>query len=857
MLLVLLFSLFFNLCFASTTNYLRITKNDKDPLAFNIKVGGVKYFENDQKVLDMGTVYTFPFERRYEDTVAVVFSEYSDYPGLFVIDSHENNTYFDSSSQEFYIINQCSMPVCDLKIEEFGNWEWYRAGRNTAKSSASIYINGEDKRIRIADGSHTIKIKKDDVIKIETVPVIYPIGLTFTTTVKGISQGAPIDWFNSNLATQMLIPSYYFSSPLNGVTLFEGTKAPIELVSYPEDRNIEVHLHCNGEFIEKKSIKSNGEKTKTAFMIPNRRDGQICKFTNGGLNSVYFTISSQTPKSITFAAPKSGSTFTAGTFASIKLITQPESLANFTVKLSCDSMSMTRLIRSNELDELFFIPDNFNGNNCKFDVMYPKKATKSPSIKIIKPSISITMPQPNTRIPAGSNTPILISTDTDIPDGPEVVVQLDCGRGMTKRMKIKPKAMQDFLVPFEFSIGSACTLSIVEYPSYYNAPAAVIVIVTPPINEITTQSTSVSLTSNTNYVTTTTSSSTTTTTTITLSRNDYITTATTGDTSYATTQTYTGNLITSDTFTQTTRDSSTQTSTSTSTSTATTTTTDPTASASTVTMTSASIYTSTLTSTLTTTTTDTTTLYVTMTSTDTQTSTVTMTTTDTATQTSTSTVISTTTTPTLTIAFAPINETTYYPGNSVPIKLVTNRKTSEYTCAVRLTCGYLSITRDICANMDGQEFLIPEEFSGKECEFDVVDPQSADNSLMITVLELPVLTIKIPKSVMFGWPVPVRVDTSGPTPLLYDLKFSCHYGKHEWERLTTGRTYEIVPPGIYGQVDVIATAKDAVPAKATLTIVRIANNNPPEYKPSRLPQAKKDKEREDGNEREEGKEDED
>lgn len=847
MLLVLLFSLFLNLCFALTTNYLRITKYNNDPLAFNIKVGGVKYFENDQKVLDMGTFYTFPFERRYEDTVAVVFSEYSDYPGSFVIDSYENNTYFDSSSQDFYIINQCSMKVCDLKIEAFGNWESYRVGRgrDMVKALAKIYINGEDKGIRIDDDSLKIEIKKDDVIKIKSVPVIYPIGLTFTTTAKGISQGAPIEWFNSNLATQMLVPSYYFSSLLNGVTLFEGTKPPVELVSNPDDLDIEVHLHCNGEFIEKKIFKSNRKKTKTAFTIPKKRDGQLCKFTNGGLNSVYFTISSKTPKSITFAAPKSGSTFTAGRFAPIKLITQPESAANFSVKLSCDSMSVTRLIRSNELDELFLIPENFNGNNCKFDVNYPIKAMKSPNINIIKPRISINMPQPNTRIPAGSNTPISISTDTDIPDGPEIVVQLNCGRGMTKRMKLKPKVIRDFLVPFEFNIGLACTFSIVEYPSYYDAPAAVIVIVTPPIIQITTQSTSVSLTiattqSNTNYVTTTTSSSTTTiatTTPIAISRTDYITTTTTSYTNYATNQTSTGNLITSDTFTQTTSDSSTQTETSTET--LTTTTTDPT-------MTSTSIYTSTLSSTLTATTTDTTTSSVT----NSQTSTVTTTTTtDTATQTS---------TPTLSIAFAPIDKTTYYPGNSVPIKLVTNRKSIEYTCAVRLTCGHLAITRDICANMDGQEFLIPEEFAGKECEFDVVAPQSADNSLMITVLELPVLTITIPSSVVFGLPVSLKVDTSDSTPLLYDLKFSCHCGNHELERLTTGRRYEIVPPGIHGQVEVIATAKYAVPAKATLTIVKIVNNNPPEYKPSRLPQAKKDKERDnESKQEEEDKEEED
>lgn len=171
-------------------------KNTKGPLTFNIKVGGVNYFANDQIVANMGTVYTFPFERRYEDTVAVVFSEYSEYPGVFFIDSYDNNTYFDSSSQEFYIVNQCSTSACDLKIEAYGNWDSYWVGRNTVKPSVTLYINGEGKEIKVADDSYKTKIKKDDIIKIETVPVVYPIGLTFTMTAKGMSQGAPIEWFN-------------------------------------------------------------------------------------------------------------------------------------------------------------------------------------------------------------------------------------------------------------------------------------------------------------------------------------------------------------------------------------------------------------------------------------------------------------------------------------------------------------------------------------------------------------------------------------------------------------------------------------------------------------------------------------
>lgn len=67
----------------------------------------------------------------------------------------------------------------------------------------------------------------------------------------------------------------------------------------------------------------------------------------------------------------------------------------------------------------------------------------------------------------------------------------------------------------------------------------------------------------------------------------------------------------------------------------------------------------------------------------------------------------------------------------------------------------------------------------------------------------------------------------------------------------TGKMYEIVPPGIHGQVDIISTSSNAVPANATLPIIKTVQNYPPAYKPSYLPQSNKEKKEGEENDEEE------
>lgn len=124
--LSILFTLFLSLCGASPTiNYLNIIKNVDSTLAFNIKINGVNYFSTNQIVSDNG-YKVFPFERNYNDTVAIIIMDYSNYPGKFFIENSFNQKIYDSTSYEFHIVNQCSSEAsCYLKVESFGNWDEY------------------------------------------------------------------------------------------------------------------------------------------------------------------------------------------------------------------------------------------------------------------------------------------------------------------------------------------------------------------------------------------------------------------------------------------------------------------------------------------------------------------------------------------------------------------------------------------------------------------------------------------------------------------------------------------------------------------------------------------------------------
>lgn len=82
---------------------------------------------------------------------------------------------------------------------------------------------------------------------------------------------------------------------------------------------------------------------------------------------------------------------------------------------------------------------------------------------------------------------------------------------------------------------------------------------------------------------------------------------------------------------------------------------------------------------------------------------------------------------------SPQSDSSYYAGTNAPIRLTsTPVEAGEFT--VRLTCGSLEIDRTIQANTNNdQNFWIPEDFFGDDCEFSVVYPIPATNKPTIKV----------------------------------------------------------------------------------------------------------------------------
>lgn len=121
-------------------NTLSIYKHDpKGELLFNIKVNGKKYFETDQAVRSFDEVNPdeIPFSRELDDVIEVIFPlETSPFPGDYYIQTDLKNNYFDSTTNNFYPVNQC------LTEEEPCNFKIIPIGIFPSKVTVNIYING-------------------------------------------------------------------------------------------------------------------------------------------------------------------------------------------------------------------------------------------------------------------------------------------------------------------------------------------------------------------------------------------------------------------------------------------------------------------------------------------------------------------------------------------------------------------------------------------------------------------------------------------------------------------------------------------------------------------------------------------
>ena len=198
------------------------------------------------------------------------------------------------------------------------------------------------------------------------------------------------------------------------------------------------------------------------------------------------------------------------------------------------------------------------------------------------------------------------------------------------------------------------------------------------------------------------------------------------------------------------------------------------------------------------------------------------------------------------IAFvSPPPGSSFIAGTNVTIKLITvadqskvfikniNGPENQDNFMVTLTCGSLNpVTQVITTNIDGQNFIIPDDYYGGGCVFAITYPIMALNSPSINVLSF--LTVTAPSSITYGQSLSLKVETSGPQ-VEYTVSFACPTGSYQVTGLTTGDTYNIVPAGIYGQAVITVTATSNSPVTFSLNILKAAGNIPPAFIPGHLP----------------------
>lgn len=167
----------------------------------------------------------------------------------------------------------------------------------------------------------------------------YDFGITFNILVNAIPQfDGEIKWYNNNLATKMLVPSYYFLMPIDGATIYESTNLPMEIISTPYGGSFIVKLTCSNGYEGTKTIDSNDSNAQ--YSIPYGTAGSSCQFSAlklgtsiETLNRINSQVKSSIPTSITFA-PLLGSSYSAGKNVPMKIFSTPES-AYFMVSLTC------------------------------------------------------------------------------------------------------------------------------------------------------------------------------------------------------------------------------------------------------------------------------------------------------------------------------------------------------------------------------------------------------------------------------------------------------------------------------------------------------------------------------------------
>ena len=103
------------------------------------------------------------------------------------------------------------------------------------------------------------------------------------------------------------------------------------------------------------------------------------------------------------------------------------------------------------------------------------------------------------------------------------------------------------------------------------------------------------------------------------------------------------------------------------------------------------------------------------------------------------------------------------------------------------------------------------------------------------IINSPALSLtNLPSSIVYGQAVNLLVSTNSTSSVQYTASFSCSSGSYQVSGLTTGKTYQLVPAGIYGNTVITVTGSNIMPGTGSIIINKFGGNIPPAFIPGRM-----------------------
>lgn len=242
-----------------------------------------------------------------------------------------------------------------------------------------------------------------------------------------------------------------------------------------------IQLDCGANMVTSIGNFEPNTTTTQPFPVPNTFYSSNCTFSIVDYPDYYNAPSPVTvtiSQPVWFIRPKNTLVYPINTALSVAPRSY-EYISNnpITVVQECNPNNKTQYTGVVVGEDIIVMPPlNYMGT-CTFSSLQSglyDAANPNVTIAIGKGTITISTPSDGARVPAGTDTEMII---TSAPDIDFFTVQLECGADMKTTAPVKPNIQQYFSIPKTF-YGSTCEFSVIDYPDYYNAPDSVTATVT-------------------------------------------------------------------------------------------------------------------------------------------------------------------------------------------------------------------------------------------------------------------------------------------------------------------------------------------------------------------------------------------